>query len=76
MIVPVTMYKCTCDNCGEDIEFGDGWIMFDTCETVQDWIGEDQNTEVIDGKHYCYDCITYDEEGEPIIDLTRKKLNV
>lgn len=72
MIKEIKMFKCTCDNCGEDIQFGDGYTCFDTPEIVQDWIGEDENMEVIDGKHYCYDCITYDEEGETIINLTRK----
>ena len=76
MIQEVKMYKCTCDNCGEDIAFEDGWIIFATRQTVQDWIeNEEGSMQVIDGKHICSECIVCGEDGDEI-DLTRKKETV
>lgn len=67
MIQEVAMHKCVCDNCGKDIEFGEGWTTF-LPENIQDWIDNSpESVEVIDGKHICADCIIIDDNDNKII---------
>lgn len=72
MIQPIVMHQCICDNCKEVIRFGESWSVFSK-EDLQDWIENEEHTmKVIDGKHYCIDCIKIDEEWEnEIIDTSR-----
>jgi hypothetical protein len=70
----LTLSKCVCDNCKEDITFGEGWVEFEP-HNLNDWIDNDVCMKVIDGKHYCYDCMCYDEEGNLIIIESRFKHN-
>jgi len=73
MIQEVTMHKCVCDNCGEDIEFGEGWTTF-LPENIQDWIDNSpESVKVIDGKQICTDCITIDDNDNEIINLCQPK---
>ena len=71
MIQAVVMYQCICDNCKNQIKFGDGWSTFHE-DDLQTWIeNEEYSMQIIDGKHICDDCIVQNEEGENIIDTTK-----
>lgn len=72
MIQQIQMYQCICNNCGSVIPFGEGWTSF-TYENLKDWIAnEEHSMQVIDGKHICCDCITYNEDGNVVINESRQ----
>jgi len=70
------MYGCACDNCKEDFKEGEmNYALFPDKITVKDQIIEaDWITE--NGKHYCPDCVKYNDEDELVIDKNRFKEKV
>ena len=72
MIYPVTMYSGKCDNCGTEIKLGGGEYM----AYGEKWqVEEDmKNTDwlIQDGKHYCDDCWSYDDEDNIVLKPVNK----
>lgn len=66
MIKEVKMYTIVCDCCGEDAFEDSGY----SCWNAEQWA----ENEVVDGgwikqedKHYCPDCVEYNDNDELII---------
>lgn len=71
-IEKVELYVCTCDNCGCNYEECDLYMVYpdeaiadDACRYNGDWIRDN-------GKYYCCDCAELDDNGNAIIDESRK----
>lgn len=66
MIKELKMYTVVCDNCGKDSNDGTDYSCWSDAEQAElmaeysDWLIED-------GKHYCKDCFSYDEENNLIL---------
>lgn len=60
-----------CDNCGDHYEDGHGFAIFVDEGSVNP---EDDDWHEIDGKHYCPDCHTIDDDDNLIIKTERKKV--
>ena len=64
MIESVTMYKVNCDGCGESAEEGSDYFAWaDASQAVDQAINGDW-LETDDGKHYCPNCIEWDDEAD------------
>lgn len=62
MIIPVEMYQCVCDGCGKSYyDDFNGFVAWSDEITAQNAATENGWHE-IDGRHYCPDCVEYDEE--------------
>lgn len=62
MIIPVEMYQCVCDGCGKAyVDDFNGFVAWSDKITAQAAATENDWHE-IDGRHYCPDCVEYDEE--------------
>lgn len=66
MIKPIQMFTVICDNCGVDVFDGEPYSGYSSAKFSEeialecDWIKQDD-------KHYCSDCVSYDEEGNLIL---------
>lgn len=73
MIYPVTMYAGKCDTCGAKIKLGGG----DYTAYGEEWhIEEDMKNSdwlIKEGKHYCDDCWSYDDEDNIVIKPKNKQ---
>lgn len=64
MLRPVLFWKVWCDRCGADAFDGDDFAAYADRDTAwdaaydRDWIRTD------DGKHFCPDCVEWDEERD------------
>ncbi len=74
MIIPIAMYGCECDSCGKRwIDDHHGYVAFtDEC-SMSHQLEDDEEWLVVPGvpndKHYCPDCVSYDDDtGDAIID--------
>jgi hypothetical protein len=66
MIQEVKMFTVICDNCKKDIcedEDYSAWNESLFVEQIADEIG----WKKVEGKHYCTDCYTFDNEGNLIL---------
>jgi hypothetical protein len=69
MITKAIFYGLKCDRCGEVYEDGEGHTHWpDEDSAVEFAIGFDEESEWIeeDGKHYCPECYTVDEETDEV----------
>lgn len=72
MVQEKTMYGVMCDNCKDTLETYDGiafWHNQDDAEENamnKDWLDSE-------GKHYCPDCFSHNNEDELVINATRFK---
>ena len=73
MIYPVEMYGAGCDNCGTEY-YNDhhGWAAMNDRNGIWELMDNDDWIED-DGKHYCPDCFTHDDEDNLIINTERTK---
>ena len=63
MIKELKYYTIICDGCGEDLNEDCEFSCWDTVEYNEDCARED-NWEIIDEKHYCPNCLEWDEEED------------
>lgn len=71
MIHKIEMFGATCDNC-QALYRQDDMIAWGDKESTIDNIQE-SNWVIIDGKTYCEDCVTIDENDELMIVTARFK---
>ena len=71
MIKEFKCYTLLCDNCGADLNedsdysgYNDEDYNYEVADQ-EDWIEKD-------GEWFCSNCCTFDDNGEPIIDESRK----
>lgn len=62
----VTMYKVICDGCGADAEDGSDYYAWADAWQAQD-IATDSEWIARGGKHWCGNCIVYDEERDEYV---------
>ena len=75
MIKLITMYTIVCDNCGRDIfEDDDQWRAFSDTESAVIMAIDNDSIQIIDNKHICSNCWTWDENDEIIIKPKKDKL--
>lgn len=73
MIVEKTFYAVKCDNCGAiHNDEGDFPAFWDSKEVSWEMAGE-SNWQKFDGKHYCDECYSYDDDDVFQINLSRQK---
>jgi hypothetical protein len=66
MIVKEYFYAVKCSNCGDMSELDDATFWSDESSAVE--IAEDSDWCVTDdGKHYCPDCYSFDDEDNLVI---------
>lgn len=59
----VLMWRLTCDRCHEGVSDDDYWAYTDESSCFE--IAADCNWLITDdGRHYCPECTTWDEEGD------------
>jgi len=67
MITEVKMFGCTCDNCNKDYEqHNDGYTVYGSPQTLLEYTDNDGWIEH-NGKHYCDECWSYDENDNIIL---------
>jgi hypothetical protein len=71
MIKEVTMYTAICDNCGIDNGADSDYSCWNTEGFAIDNALEDDWIEHED-QLFCSDCYSYDDEGEIVINVSRK----
>lgn len=71
MIKKVIMYMVKCDNCGKDAFKGDEAIAWNDEDIARDLASDKDWTEE-DGKDYCPNCYSYNDEGEIQIDRNER----
>lgn len=73
MIKAFNTYTILCDNCGVDLCENDEFSGWDDI----DWLiqgADEANWYTEDGKHYCEECYSWDDEDKLVLDETRKKV--
>lgn len=63
MIREVIMYTVVCDRCGTSADEGTDYSAW-TCQDGARLTAEGNDYMVIEGKDYCPDCVTLDEESD------------
>lgn len=71
MIQETTMYGYSCDHCKELFDDGHGHSYWKEKEDLMEWMKNDEWWREIDGKWYCGNCYTMNEEGEYIVQSIR-----
>lgn len=62
----VDMWQAVCDGCktvAQECNYSDYWAWADSGSAVDDAI-DSHGWHVVGDKHYCEDCIEYDEEAD------------
>ena len=73
MIKEITMYTVICDNCGRNSGDDSDYSCWGTPGDAFDIASEESNYIENEGKHYCPDCHTYDDNDNLVIDQSRTK---
>lgn len=60
------MFTVICDNCGKDSNDGAEYSCFGDKQTAE-YSAEDSNWLNDNGKHYCPDCYSYDDEDKLVL---------
>ena len=66
MIYPITMHAAKCDGCGDKWDNGDCVCAYEDKEHVRCSVSESGWHIKDDGKTYCPDCWSYDDEDNII----------
>jgi hypothetical protein len=75
MIHTVTMYGATCDNCNQSYDGDGGYNAFWNDRGYMKKIIKESDWHVTDnGKTYCPDCYTVDDDDNLLIKKERQKL--
>lgn len=67
-----TWSQIQCDNCKEVLENHDGHNLMPDDLAIENMANE-YEWERVDKKHYCQECYHYDDNGNIIIDESRKE---
>lgn len=73
MLKEVTMYTVVCDNCGADSNEGQEYSCWGEKSNAVD-VAIDSGYQIIGDKHYCEDCLFYNDADELVIDKSRTKI--
>ena len=71
MIKEITVYTVICDNCQADSNEDSGFSGWNDKEFALD-IAKECGFIEHEGKHYCENCWSHDDDGEIIINKSRK----
>jgi len=70
MIEQIKVYAVSCDKCSDPLFlYGDDYVAHHTEESEAKEAMEDAEWKEIDGKQYCPNCYTQDEDGNDIVKL-------
>ncbi len=75
MIKELTMYTVICDNCLVDSNEGSEHSCWSD-ESSAEYMAEENGWVKRDGKHYCGDCIVYDDNDEEVINTSRTQNHI
>lgn len=60
------MYTVVCDNCGKDVNAGGEYSCLSDADAAEDG-ATDSDWLTIDDKHYCPDCVSYDDDDNMVL---------
>ena len=66
MVKEFATYTIICDNCGKDVCDGDDYSGYGDLGSIED-IAMDCGWTEQDGKHYCDDCWSYDDNDNIVL---------
>lgn len=67
MIQEVTMYTVICDRCGEDAGASSDHCAWNDPDAAVDMALDTDEWHKIDGKHYCHNCVQWNEDESELI---------
>ena len=68
MIIPITMFGCTCDGCNEQwFDETNYYIAFTDESSIKDNVSNDETWHTDGDKHYCPACHKIDDDDNLIL---------